>query len=228
MARPGEENKLNSYVDWSQIDTILLDLDGTLLDLNFDLHFWLKYLPKVYSEKHNTSFEDSKNIIISMLDSQEGKLTWYCLDYWEEKLDFDIMKLKGDIAHLIQVHNHVINFLITARLKEKRIYLVTNAHRKGIALKMQMSKLEGYFDKIISSHDFGVIKQEQQFWEQLTTVIQFDNERTIFFDDSLDVLESASTFKIKNIIAINKPSSMIDKKIVPGFINIENFLEVMP
>ena len=98
MARPGEENKLNSYVDWSQIDTILLDLDGTLLDLNFDLHFWLKYLPKVYSEKHNTSFEDSKNIIISMLDSQEGKLTWYCLDYWEEKLDFDIMKLKGDFS----------------------------------------------------------------------------------------------------------------------------------
>jgi FMN phosphatase YigB (HAD superfamily) len=93
---------------------------------------------------------------------------------------------------------------------------------------MQMSKLEGYFDEIISSHDFGVIKQKQQFWEQLTTVIQFDNERTIFFDDSLDVLESASTFKIKNIIAINKPSSMIDKKIVPGFINIESFLEVMP
>lgn len=163
-----------------------------------------------------------------MLDSQEGKLTWYCLDYWEEKLDFDIMKLKGDVAHLIQVHNHVLNFLITARSKEKRIYLVTNAHRKGIALKMQISKLEGYFDKIISSHDFGVIKQKQQFWEQLTTVIQFDNERTIFFDDSLDVLESASKFKIKNIIAINKPSSMIDKKIVPGFINIESFLEVMP
>ena len=183
MAHPGEENKLNSYVDWHQIDTILLDLDGTLLDLNFDLHFWLKYLPKVYSEKHNTSFEDSKNIIISMLDSQEGKLTWYCLDYWEEKLDFDIMKLKGDIAHLIQVHNHVINFLISARSKEKRIYLVTNAHRKGLALKMKMSKLEGYFDEIISSHDFGVIKQKQQFWEQLTTIIQFDNERTIFFDD---------------------------------------------
>ena len=228
MAHPGEENKLNFYVDWNQIDTILLDLDGTLLDLNFDLHFWLKYLPKVYSEKHNISFEDSKNIIVSMLDSQEGKITWYCLDYWEKKLDFDIMKLKGDIADLIQVHNHVLNFLNTARAKKKRIYLVTNAHRKGIALKMKMSKLEGYFDEIISSHDFGVIKQEQKFWEQLSTVIEFDNERTIFFDDSQDVLDAASTFKIKNIIAINKPSSMIDKKIVPGFINIESFLEVMP
>ena len=228
MAHPGEENKLNSYVDWNQIDTILLDLDGTLLDLNFDLHFWLKYLPKVYSEKHNISFEDSKNIIISMLDSQEGKITWYCLDYWEEKLNFDIMKLKADIADLIQVHNHVLNFLNVARAKKKRIYLVTNAHRKGIALKMKMSKLEGYFDEIISSHDFGVIKQEQKFWEQLSTVIQFDNARTIFFDDSRDVLEAASTFKIKNVIAISKPSSMIDKKIVPGFINIESFLEVMP
>ena len=138
------------------------------------------------------------------------------------------MKLKGDIAHLIQVHNHVLNFLNAARIQKKRIYLITNAHRKGIALKMKMSKLESYFDEIIYSHDFGVVKQEQQFWEQLTSVIEFDNERTIFFDDSLDVLESASKFKIKNIIAINKPSSMLDKKIVPGFINIESFLEVMP
>ena len=79
---------MSSNVNWNKIESILLDLDGTLLDLNFDLHFWLKYLPKVYSEKHNISFEDSKNIIISMLDSQEGKLTWYCLDYLGRKTGF--------------------------------------------------------------------------------------------------------------------------------------------
>ena len=93
---------------------------------------------------------------------------------------------------------------------------------------MQRSGLQGYFDKIISSHDFGVLKTRATILEELANAIQFDNERSIFFDDSLDVLESASTFKIKNIIAINKPSTKIDKKIVPGFINIEKFLEVMP
>jgi hypothetical protein len=35
MAPVGEESKLNPFVDWTQIDSILLDLDGTLLDLKF-------------------------------------------------------------------------------------------------------------------------------------------------------------------------------------------------
>ena len=163
-----------------------------------------------------------------MINSQEGKLTWYCLDYWEEQLNLDIMKLKGDISHLIQVHDHALNFLQTVKKHNKRIYLVTNAHRKRIKLKMNSSGLNDYFDEIISSHDYGAPKQEQKFWEELSDQISLNKERAIFFDDSLDVLESASTFKIKNIIAISKPSTQIPKKIVPGFINIENFMEITP
>ena len=65
MALLGEENKLNPFSDWTQIDSILLDLDGTLLDLNFDLHFWLEYLPQVYSQKHNISHQQAKDILQS-------------------------------------------------------------------------------------------------------------------------------------------------------------------
>ena len=218
---------MGSNVNWNKIEFILLDLDGTLLDLNFDLHFWLEYIPKVYSEKHNISFQDAKKIIVSRIESQEGKLTWYCLDFWEENLGLDIMKLKKDISYLIQVHKHVLDFLNAARKNKKQIFLVTNAHRKGIDLKMEASGLQSYFDKIISSHDFGSPKQDQKFWIELANTIDFDKDRSIFFDDSLDVLEAASKFSIKNIVAINKPSTKLDKKNIPGFINIENFSEVM-
>ena len=218
---------MSSNVNWNKIEFILLDLDGTLLDLNFDLHFWLEYIPKVYSEKHNISFQDAKKIIVSRIESQEGKLTWYCLDFWEENLELDIMKLKKDISYLIQVHKHVLDFLNAAKKNKKKIFLVTNAHRKGIDLKMEASGLQSYFDKIISSHDFGSPKQDQKFWIELANTIDFDKDRSIFFDDSLDVLEAASKFSIKNIVAINKPSTKLDKKNIPGFINIENFSEVM-
>ena len=218
---------MGSNVNWNKIEFILLDLDGTLLDLNFDLHFWLEYIPKVYSEKHNISFQDAKKIIVSRIESQEGKLTWYCLDFWEENLGLDIMKLKKDISYLIQVHKHVLDFLNAAKKNKKQIFLVTNAHRKGIDLKMEASGLQSYFDKIISSHDFGSPKQDQKFWIELANTIDFDKDRSIFFDDSLDVLEAASKFSIKNIVAINKPSTKLDKKNIPGFINIENFSEVM-
>ena len=138
------------------------------------------------------------------------------------------MELKNNISHLIQVHPNVKRFLTLARKHDKRIYLVTNAHRKTIKLKMSITQLQDYFDGIVSSHDFGVAKQEQAFWHKLSEVIHLDKNRTIFFDDSLDVLQSAFEFKIKHVVAISKPSSRIKTKIVPGFINIENFSQALP
>jgi|TARA_B100000315_G_scaffold161435_1_gene149890 putative hydrolase of the HAD superfamily len=228
MAQPGAENSSRNFIDWTQIDDILLDLDGTLLDLNFDLHFWLEYLPIIYSEKHKVRIEDAKDILLKMLNAEIGTLNWYCLDFWENKLDLDIVQLKRNVSHLIRAHPNVDKFLTQVKLKNKKIYLVTNAHRKTITLKMQATKIEHYFDGIISSHDFGVAKQEQHFWHELTRNIGLKKERTIFFDDSQDVLHAARKFNIGQIIAISKPSSKLDAKEVSGFINIENFSQVMP
>ena len=228
MAPLGEENKPIPFADWTQIDSILLDLDGTLLDLNFDLHFWLEYLPQVYSEKKNISHQQAQDILLLMLNAEKGKLNWYCIDFWQEKLDLDIMKLKNNISHLIKVHPNVKRFLTLARKHDKRIYLRTNAHRKTIKLKMSVTQLQDYFDGIVSSHDFGVAKQEQAFWHKLSELINLDKNRAIFFDDSLDVLKSAFEFNIKHVVAISKPSSKIKTKVVPGFINIENFSQALP
>ncbi len=228
MAQPGVESSSRNLIDWTKIDEILLDLDGTLLDLNFDLHFWLEYLPIIYSEKHKIRIEDAKNILLKMLDAEIGTLNWYCLDFWRNKLDLDIVQLKRNVSHLIQVHPNVDEFLTQAKLINKKIYLVTNAHRKTIKLKMQATKIEHYFDDIISSHDFGFAKQEQHFWHELTRNIGLIKERAIFFDDSKDVLHAARKFNIGQIIAISKPSSKLDAKELSGFINIENFSQVMP
>ena len=228
MAQSGVESRSRNLIDWTQIDEILLDLDGTLLDLNFDLHFWLEYLPIIYSEKHKIRIEDAKNTLLKMLDAEIGTLNWYCLDFWRNKLDLDIVQLKRNVSHLIQVHPNVVEFLTKAKLINKKIYLVTNAHRKTIKLKMQATKIEHYFDDIISSHDFGFAKQEQHFWHELTRNIGLKKERAIFFDDSQDVLHAARKFNIGQIIAISKPSSKLDAKEVSGFINIENFSQAMP
>ena len=39
-------------IDWQRIDTVFLDMDGTLLDLNFDTYFWMEHVPRRFSEKH--------------------------------------------------------------------------------------------------------------------------------------------------------------------------------
>ena len=228
MAQLGAENSKQNKVNWQAIDTILLDLDGTLLDLNFDLHFWLEYLPLVYSEKHNISHQEAKDTIMPMLNAEMGKLNWYCLDYWQERLELDIVQLKLNISHLIQIMPHVEDFLNAARANNKKIVLATNAHRATIKLKMSIVQLEHHFDCVISSHDYGAAKQEQTFWSNLANDLNLNKERTVFFDDSLDVLKSADLFGIKHVVAISKPSSKKRAETVPGFINIIDFSEVLP
>ena len=122
----------------------------------------------------------------------------------------------------------MLEFLQQAKTHNKRIFLVTNAHRKTIQLKMRVTNLEQYFDQIISSHDYGVAKEEQDFWHQLNNTINLDKQKSVFFDDSLSVLTSAKNYGIGTIIAINKPSSKIEVKQVEGFINIETFEHTLP
>ncbi|VAW45117.1 GMP/IMP nucleotidase YrfG, partial [hydrothermal vent metagenome] len=90
---------MNAHLDWSKIDTVLLDMDGTLLDLHFDWHFWMEVIPQAYADKNQLSLEASKKLIHEKIHSQTGTLNWYCLDYWTETLNLPIATLKRELKH---------------------------------------------------------------------------------------------------------------------------------
>ena len=98
-------------IKWEKIDTVLLDMDGTLLDLNFDNHFWLEFVPARYAENNSLSLEQAKQQLKPQFKAMEGKLEWYCLDYWSDVLKLDISGLKAEISGLISVLPHVVEFL---------------------------------------------------------------------------------------------------------------------
>ena len=59
----------------AHIDTLLLDLDGTLLDLAFDTHFWLEVVPEYYGcARGMTGAEALEKEITPRLRSAEGTL----------------------------------------------------------------------------------------------------------------------------------------------------------
>ena len=42
-------------VDWTEVDHVLLDMDGTLLDLAFDNDFWGQRIHEKYASIHDIS-----------------------------------------------------------------------------------------------------------------------------------------------------------------------------
>ena len=215
-------------IDWKEINTVLLDMDGTLLDLNFDNHFWKEFVPLKFAQQKCISIVSARQQLVPQFKSMEGKLEWYCLDYWSEVLQLDIAGLKAEISGLIAVLPHVTEFLEKLQQSSQQVLLVTNAHRDSLGLKMEKTCLQPFFDGIISSHDLGVPKEHAGFWDLLQQHQSFDKKTTLLIDDSLAVLDSARLFGIAHLISVSKPDSKQPKKYVIGYPAIEDFRELMP
>ncbi|RHW22154.1 GMP/IMP nucleotidase [Pseudomonas jilinensis] len=194
-------------LNWNTIDTVLLDMDGTLLDLHFDNHFWLEYLPQRYADHHGQSLAWAKAEIYPLMQAKQGQLDWYCLDFWSRELSLPITALKREVAHLISLRPDADLFLQALQRAGKQVILITNAHRESLSLKMERVELMTYFQRLISSHDFGFPKEAQAFWQALQHEVPFDPERTLFIDDSLPILRAAREYGIAQLLAVRQPDS---------------------
>jgi 5'-nucleotidase len=215
-------------LDWGQIDTVLLDMDGTLLDLHFDNHFWQVYVPQKFAEQHGLPHAEAHAECFRRYNAKAGTLAWYCVDYWTQQLELDIVQLKHELAHLIAVHPDVAHFLAALKEAGKRVVLVTNAHRKSLNLKMDRTGLAVHFDAMHVSHEYGLAKEDPAFWAALRRSEPFDSARTLLVDDSLPVLRSAREFGIAHLLAILQPDTQQPEKDVADFAAIRRFGEITP
>ena len=151
---------LRHMIAWANIDIVLLDMDGTLLDLHFDNYFWLEHVPKRYAERRNLSLDRAKQELLQRYKAVEGTMDWYCLDYWSGELGMDVPVLKEEVDHLIAVHPYVTEFLDAVRGSGRRTVLVTNAHGKSLALKMRRTRLGGHLHALVCAHDLGLPKED--------------------------------------------------------------------
>lgn len=215
-------------IDWNDIDSVLLDMDGTLLDLNFDNHFWQVHVPLRYAEIRGVTREAARDELMARYHARAGTLEWYSVDFWETELELDIMKLKEEVAHLIAVHPHVTDFLAAARGAGKRVALVTNAHHKSLTLKMARTGLSPHFDFLVTSHELGIEKEKPEFWTRLQAVFPFDPQRSVLVDDSLPVLDSGRAYGIRHLVSILRPDTQKPAKDCGDYAAIGSFAELMP
>ena len=214
-------------INWQEIETVLLDMDGTLLDKHFDDYFWEHFVPEIYAAKNGIDQREARKKLLSTYQAREGTLDWTDLDYWSEQLDVDIPALKIKIDHLIQVHPYVIDFLGRLREMRKPAYLVTNAHSKTLGIKMAKTSLSGYFTGVVCAEEIGMPKENPAFWAKLEQRINFDPETTMLAEDTEKILFSAQVYGIKHLIFVARPSSHAPIKVSKKFPSIVYFNELL-
>lgn len=209
------------------IKYILLDMDGTLLDKYFDDYFWEHLVPEKYAEKNNITFGKAKEELLKKYKRHEGTLNWTDVDFWSRELDLDIPALKEQIRHLIEVHPHVEDFLKAMRRRRKRIYLLTNAHYKSVNIKFKKTGIGKYFDSVITSFEIGCPKEKIEFWRRTEKLLGFDKNKTLFIDDTEEILHTARRYGIKYILLKTRASSREKVKKSSEFLSISDFRELL-
>ncbi|MEJ5042417.1 GMP/IMP nucleotidase [Pseudomonas sp. B21-036] len=212
---------------WHDIDTVLLDMDGTLLDLHYDNHFWLEHLPQRYAELHGISRAMAELEMQPLFERHAGSLNWYCLDFWSAELKLPVRELKLETADLIALRPDADTFLQAIRQAGKRVILITNAHRDSLSLKLERVALAPYFERLISSHDYGFPKEDQQFWNALHADTGFDPARSLFIDDTLAILRSARDFGVAHLLAVRQPDSRKGPRDTAEFAAQEDYRDLL-
>lgn len=192
-------------IDWSAIDTVLLDMDGTLLDLGFDNWFWQHNVPARYAERQGLSLAAAAEELRPRFAAAQGTLAWYCIDHWSRELGLDIRALKRACGARVALLPGAEAFLARLKASGKRRILVTNAHPATLEIKTERVPLAPWFDELHSTHDYGLPKEAEDFWGRLAVRVPFDPARTLLVDDSLPVLRSARRFGIRWLRAIRRP-----------------------
>lgn len=194
-------------IPWDAIDTVLVDMDGTLLDLAFDNFFWMEAVPSYYAKCHRLSEAFAREELLGRYRALEGRIEWYCIDHWSRDLEIDIRALKRAHRHRIRFLPRAKEFLASVRRREKRLLLVTNAHPDTLAMKVEQTGLDRHVHGTVSSHEFQAPKETRKFWEQFHAGEGFDPPRTLLIEDSLSVLQAAREFGVGSTVAIRCPDS---------------------
>lgn len=212
---------------WEVIDTVLLDMDGTLLDLRFDSYFWQELVPERYAARNGLTLAEARAVLGPLFAGKQGTLDWYCTDFWSRELTLDIAAMKQEMREQVRFLPGAELFLQALRDKGLRVALVTNAHRDSLKVKATQTGLTSYFDAVFSSHSFGVPKEHPEFWRQLQAALHFDPARTLFVDDSHAVLEAARRHGIAHIFAISRPDSTLSAREMREFVAVEAVSELL-
>ena len=215
-------------VRWAEIDTVLLDMDGTLIDLHFDNHLWNVVVPDRFGNREGMRRERAVEILYRDMLATKATLDFYDLDYWARETRLDIDAIHEELMPLIRYRPGAAEFAAAVRRSGRRAVLATNAHPRSVAVKHRAIRLLDHVDACCSAHEFGAPKEDAHFWNGLADHLEHDPQRTLLIDDNVLVLAAADRAGIAHLLCVAQPDSTGAQRTDLPFPTFSHFREIMP
>ena len=193
-------------MSWDRVETVILDIDGTLLDLNFDDHVWNRVLPERFAELHRLDVTDARDEIEKRLHQHRGTLAWYCFDHWFDLTGIPINDIEQELLHLVRIRPLVLEFLKFLQQRGLQVIFATNAHPTSLSFKMDIVDFGERFFAVKSSHEYGYAKENLKFWRSLQAEFAFDPAKSLLIDDNISVLQAARQYGIEYLFGVKFPN----------------------
>jgi putative hydrolase of the HAD superfamily len=197
------------------IDCMLVDMDGVILDNTYDNNFWQNQIPGVISKNKNISFEDAKRLAVQIFNYKKNTKEWYDVDYWSNMLNVDIEAEKRSSISFdrIQLYEGVTETL--NKLKDNfRLILITNAHRKTLNIKLEKYDLNPYFENMICAHELHYVKENIQLWYMLKSRFKLDYTKTLLIEDTINNIKVGLSAGISQAVYLGDEIYEDSKKIL--------------
>jgi putative hydrolase of the HAD superfamily len=218
---------LGPWPDWDDIDHVLLDMDGTLLNLGFDNEFFSEFLPAQYALANNITKDVAQEDLFARYKAVEDTLQWFDIEYWGRELGLDVVRLTEQQSHKVSLHPDANAFLKHVKTLGKPASLITNAHHTTLKIKIKRTGIDQYLEKMLCSSEVGVPKHHLKFWDYAQKKIGYDPARTLFIDDSEKVLLAARKHGLRYLLHRSKPSMTDPPRPSDKFHSIEDFHPLM-
>lgn len=222
------QTKPDHSVDWARVEWVILDMDGTVLDLAYDNYFWQIAVPEHYARHRGLSVDQARAALQPRFEATRHTLPWYCTDYWSEFTGLNLAAIKRELRERITPLQGSVDFLHAVRASGRRLWLATNAHRDSWQLKLEHTGLQELFEVIACSHEFGQPKEHPAFWQGFQARHPFRPERCLFVDDSLPVLHAARAHGVDQCLAIRAPDSSAPAREIREFPAVDGLRDLLP
>ena len=208
-------------------ETLMLDMDGTVLDLAFDNFMWRHHVPERFAAENDIDPAEARERLYAEFRAMQGTLDWYCLDHWSARLGLDIAGLHREQNHRIGYLPGAEKFLECVRERDIRVLLVTNSHMDTLDIKDEVTGISAHFDAVYSSHSFGAPKEDQRFWRALEQTERFDPDTTLFVDDTMHVLDSAHRYGVSMLLEIACPDTSREARKPEAYTAVEGLGDLL-